>query len=98
MFGFCCKYGKPEWTHRPMKFHCTELPSQFNQGIESWSEIWRTGYPLFLVKKGDIVWSGGVKGTQVSYSFLPEVGDEIPSRFIYPLRSKVPTGRAIERL
>ncbi|SKB42084.1 Susd and RagB outer membrane lipoprotein [Sphingobacterium nematocida] len=60
----------------------------FNQGIESWSEIRRTGYPLFLVKKGDIVWSGTVKGAQVSYPFVPEVGDGIPSRFIYPLKEQ----------
>ena len=60
----------------------------FNQGIEGWSEIRRTGYPLFLVKKGDVIWSGVVKGTQVSYPFLPEVGDGIPSRFIYPLKEQ----------
>ncbi|MBL1409061.1 SusD/RagB family nutrient-binding outer membrane lipoprotein [Sphingobacterium faecale] len=60
----------------------------FNQGIEGWSEIRRTGYPLFLVKKGDVVWSGIVKDAQVSYVFLPEVGDEIPGRFIYPLKEQ----------
>ncbi|MCY4779812.1 SusD/RagB family nutrient-binding outer membrane lipoprotein [Sphingobacterium sp. UT-1RO-CII-1] len=60
----------------------------FNQGIESWSEIRRTGYPLFLIKKGDVVWSGTVEGEKVSYQFTPEVGSEIPSRFIYPLKEQ----------
>ncbi|ERJ57429.1 SusD/RagB family nutrient-binding outer membrane lipoprotein [Sphingobacterium paucimobilis] len=60
----------------------------FNQGIEGWSEIRRTGYPLFLVKKGEVVWTGEVKGAQVSYQFLPEVGEEIPNRFIYPLKEQ----------
>lgn len=60
----------------------------FNQGIESWSEIRRTGYPLFLIKKGDVVWSGTVEGEKVSYQFTPEEGSEIPSRFIYPLKEQ----------
>lgn len=60
----------------------------FNQGIEAWSEIRRTGYPLFLVKKDDIVWSGVVEGQTRTYRFSPEVGDAIPSRFVYPLKEQ----------
>lgn len=60
----------------------------FNQGLEAWSEIRRTGYPKFLVKKGDVVWAGEVEGEQMSYRFEPEVGDAIPSRFIYPLKEQ----------
>lgn len=60
----------------------------FGQGIESWSEIRRTGYPLFLVKKGEVVWSGSVQGKPVSYTFIPEIGDAIPSRLVYPLKEQ----------
>lgn len=60
----------------------------YGQGIESWTEIRRTGYPLFLVKKGDVVWSGIVQGKPVSYTFNPEVGNVIPSRLVYPLKEQ----------
>lgn len=60
----------------------------YNQGIESWTEIRRTGYPLFLIKKGDITWSGLFEGEVVSYTFTPEVGDKIPSRLVYPLKEQ----------
>lgn len=60
----------------------------FNQSIESWSEIRRTGYPLFLVKKGDVVWSGTVENKPVSYTFNPEVGNTIPNRLVYPLKEQ----------
>lgn len=60
----------------------------YGQGIESWTEIRRTGYPLFLVKKGELVWSGTVEGKPVSYSFVPEIGDSIPSRLVYPLKEQ----------
>jgi hypothetical protein len=60
----------------------------YGQGIESWSEIRRTGYPLFLVKKGDVVWSGVIEGKPVSYTFVPEIGNEIPSRLVYPLKEQ----------
>ncbi|WP_437921956.1 SusD/RagB family nutrient-binding outer membrane lipoprotein [Sphingobacterium sp. LRF_L2] len=56
----------------------------FNQGVEAWSEIRRTGYPLFLVKKDDVIWSG----SSATYRFEPEVGTTIPSRFIYPLKEQ----------
>ncbi|SPZ83905.1 Starch-binding associating with outer membrane [Sphingobacterium multivorum] len=60
----------------------------FNQSIESWSEIRRTGYPLFLIKKGDITWTGTVEGKPVTYTFTPEVGNTIPSRLVYPLKEQ----------
>lgn len=60
----------------------------FNQSIEAWSEIRRTGYPLFLIKKGDVTWSGTIDGKPVSYTFNPEVGDAIPSRLVYPLKEQ----------
>lgn len=60
----------------------------FNQSIESWSEIRRTGYPLFLIKKGDITWTGTIEGKPVTYTFIPEVGNEIPSRLVYPLKEQ----------
>lgn len=60
----------------------------YNQGVEAWSEIRRTGYPLFLVKKDDVVWSGTRSGATVSYRFTPEVGTSIPSRFIYPSKEQ----------
>ena len=60
----------------------------FNQSIESWSEIRRTGYPLFLIKKGDITWTGTVEGKPVTYTFTPEVGSTIPSRLVYPLKEQ----------
>lgn len=60
----------------------------FGQGIESWSEIRRTGYPLFLVKKGDVVYAGTVSGNAVEYRFDPEVGSTIPARLVYPLKEQ----------
>lgn len=60
----------------------------YNQGIEAWSEIRRSGYPLFLIKKGEVIWSGTVGGAAVFYVFNPEVGNEIPSRLVYPLKEQ----------
>lgn len=60
----------------------------FNQSIEAWSEIRRTGYPLFLIKKSDVTWSGTVEGKPVTYTFEPEVGNTIPSRLVYPLKEQ----------
>lgn len=62
--------------------------AQFGQGIEAWTEIRRTGYPLFLIKKGDVVWRGKVEGKEVSYTFVPEIGSAIPSRLVYPLKEQ----------
>nr|WP_315400782.1 SusD/RagB family nutrient-binding outer membrane lipoprotein [uncultured Sphingobacterium sp.] len=60
----------------------------FNQSIESWSEVRRTGYPLYLIKKGDVVWSGTIDGKTVTYTFTPEIGDAIPSRLVYPTKEQ----------
>ncbi|UIR54746.1 SusD/RagB family nutrient-binding outer membrane lipoprotein [Sphingobacterium sp. SRCM116780] len=60
----------------------------FNQSIEAWTEIRRTGYPLYLIKKGDVTWSGTVEGKPVTYTFTPEVGNAIPSRLVYPLKEQ----------
>lgn len=60
----------------------------YNQGIEAWSEIRRTGYPLFLIQKGDVTWSGLFNGNTVTYVFEPEVGDKVPSRLVYPLKEQ----------
>ncbi|EFK57844.1 SusD/RagB family nutrient-binding outer membrane lipoprotein [Sphingobacterium spiritivorum] len=57
----------------------------YNQGIESWSEIRRTGYPLFLIKSGDLLWTGLVGGVTKTYYFTPEVGQTIPNRLVYPI-------------
>ncbi|MGJ1324087.1 SusD/RagB family nutrient-binding outer membrane lipoprotein [Sphingobacterium faecium] len=60
----------------------------FNQSIESWSEVRRTGYPLYLIKKGDVVWSGTIDGKTVTYTFNPEVGNAVPSRLVYPIKEQ----------
>ncbi|GHE23536.1 SusD/RagB family nutrient-binding outer membrane lipoprotein [Sphingobacterium griseoflavum] len=60
----------------------------YNQGVEAWSEIRRTGYPLFLVKKDDVIWSGIQGGITQTYRFTPEVGSALPVRFIYPLKEQ----------
>jgi hypothetical protein len=60
----------------------------FNQGVEAWTEIRRTGYPLFLVKKDDIIWSGIRSGSTVTFRFTPEVGSAAPTRFVYPLKEQ----------
>ena len=60
----------------------------FNQGVEAWAEIRRTGYPLYLVKKDDVIWSGVRSGTTVTYRFTPEVGTAVPTRFVYPLKEQ----------
>lgn len=57
----------------------------YMQGIEAWSEIRRTGYPLFLVKPGDVIW---VDGKGVEHTFEPLFGDDIPSRLRYPSKEQ----------
>lgn len=56
----------------------------FLQGNEAWSEYRRTGYPSFLIKKGDAVWTGTVNGQVVTKYFDPIAIDAIPSRLLYP--------------
>lgn len=56
----------------------------FTQGSEAWSEIRRTGYPTYLVKPGDIVWTRVTPDGTFQYKFQPLFGDGIPSRLYYP--------------
>lgn len=54
------------------------------QGNESWADYRRTGYPDFLIKKGDIIWTGTIDGQQVAKRFEPIGINAIPSRLLYP--------------
>lgn len=56
----------------------------YTQGLEAWSEIRRTGYPIFLVKPGDVVWSRQTENGIVNYTFQPIFGNGIPKRLYYP--------------
>jgi hypothetical protein len=56
----------------------------YTQGDEAWSEIRRTGYPTFLVKSGDTVWSRTVDGKTTDYKFQPLFGQGVPLRLYYP--------------
>ncbi|WP_374164516.1 SusD/RagB family nutrient-binding outer membrane lipoprotein [Arcticibacter sp. MXS-1] len=60
----------------------------YMQGQEAWAEIRRTGYPLFLVKPGDVVWRRQVGNTTEEYKFQPIFGKGIPRRLYYPLREQ----------
>ncbi|SDF87058.1 Starch-binding associating with outer membrane [Dyadobacter soli] len=56
----------------------------YTQGDEAWAEIRRTGYPTFLVKPGDVVWSRTVDGKTTDYKFQPLFGEGVPQRLYYP--------------
>lgn len=56
----------------------------YTQGDEAWSEIRRTGYPTFLVKSGDVVWSRTANGQTTDYKFQPLFGEGVPLRLYYP--------------
>ncbi|MBF6598174.1 MAG: SusD/RagB family nutrient-binding outer membrane lipoprotein [Fermentimonas sp.] len=61
----------------------------FTQFLEGWSEYRRTGFPNFLIKTGDVIYSGPVNGGQATYTFNPLFGDGgIPSRFYYPVKEQ----------
>lgn len=61
----------------------------YMQGLESWSEYRRTGYPSFLVKEGDVVFQGTVDGAGVTYRFDPLFGDGgVPGRLYYPTKEQ----------
>lgn len=61
----------------------------YMQGLESWSEYRRTGYPSFLAKDGDVVFQGTIEGAEVTYRFDPLFGDGgIPSRLYYPTKEQ----------
>lgn len=54
------------------------------QGNEAWSEYRRTGFPSFLIKKGDVVWTGTVDGQEIIKYFEPIGINTVPSRLLYP--------------
>ncbi len=56
----------------------------FTQGSEAWAEIRRTGYPTYLVKPGDVIWTRTTPDGTFQYKFQPLFGDGIPSRLYYP--------------
>lgn len=56
----------------------------FTQGSEAWSEIRRTGYPTYLAKPGDVVWTRVTPDGTFQYKFQPLFGNGIPSRLYYP--------------
>jgi hypothetical protein len=61
----------------------------FTQFLEVWSEYRRTGYPDFLIKKGDVVFSGTIEGTPVTYTFNPLFGNgSVPARLYYPVKEQ----------
>lgn len=54
------------------------------QGNEGWAEYRRTGYPDFLIKKGDVVWTGTIDAQEVVKHFEPIGVNTIPRRLLYP--------------
>ena len=61
----------------------------FTQFLEAWSDYRRTGYPDFLIKKDDVIFSGVVEGQSVSYIFTPLFGDGgVPARLYYPVKEQ----------
>lgn len=61
----------------------------FTQFLEAWSDYRRTGFPNFLIKKGDVVFSGSIDGGNVSFIFNPLFGNgNVPSRLYYPVKEQ----------
>lgn len=61
----------------------------FTQFLEGWSEYRRTGFPNFLIKKDDVVFSGTIEGIAVTYTFSPLFGDgAVPARLYYPVKEQ----------
>ena len=61
----------------------------FTQFIEAWSDYRRTGYPNFLIKRGDVIFSGVIEGQSVTYTFSPLFGNGgVPSRLYYPVKEQ----------
>ncbi|MEG1402022.1 SusD/RagB family nutrient-binding outer membrane lipoprotein [Bacteroides sp.] len=56
----------------------------FMQGAEAWAEYRRTGYPDFLVKKGDVIWRKTIDGQEVIKRFDPIGINTLPARLLYP--------------
>ncbi|RAI99454.1 SusD-like starch-binding protein associating with outer membrane [Chitinophaga skermanii] len=61
----------------------------YMQSNEAWAEIRRTGYPHFLVKSGDVVWTRTTTdGSTISYKFTQLFGNGIPQRIYYPQKEQ----------
>lgn len=61
----------------------------FTQFLETWSEYRRTGYPDFLIKQNDVIYTGTIDGAPATYTFSPLYGDGgIPSRLYYPVKEQ----------
>lgn len=61
----------------------------YTQGLEAWSEYRRTGYPDFLIKKGDVIFEGTIDKQSVTYRFDPLFGDGgVPNRLYYPTKEQ----------
>ncbi len=61
----------------------------FTQFLEAWSEYRRTGFPDFLIKRNDVIFTGVVEGNPVTYTFSPLFGDGgVPSRLYYPVKEQ----------
>lgn len=61
----------------------------FTQFPEVWGEYRRSGYPDFLVKEGDVIFSGEIEGETVQFVFSPLFGDGgVPSRLYYPVKEQ----------
>lgn len=61
----------------------------FTQYLEVWGEYRRTGYPDFLIKKDDVIFSGIIEGSPVTYTFNPLFGNgSAPARLYYPVKEQ----------
>lgn len=61
----------------------------FTQFLEGWSDYRRTGYPDFLIREGDVIYSGTLRGEEVTYLFRPLFGDGgVPYRLYYPVKEQ----------
>lgn len=59
----------------------------YMQGNEAWAEIRRTGFPTFLIKKGDVVWPTA-PAPEEEKKFTPLAGTGIPKRIYYPQKEQ----------
>jgi len=57
--------------------------SLFMNGYEAWAEIRRTGYPLVIVRPGEITYRT-VGGTNVVFEPLVDTDGDVPARINYP--------------
>lgn len=66
--------------------HAQKWIALFTQPNEAWSEYRRTGYPDFLVKPGEVVWTGIIDGQVENAAFIPiaNISTDAPTRIYYP--------------